>query len=192
VQLGISKSTVANAISYFDRFLGTSEPAAKRALTDLSKLQLVFIACLVIALKVHTGMNVETDFVSNVVCENMYNATEINEIENQVLQALGLKLNGPTPHEFIDYYLETVTSIQKVHREFLIRFSKGLAELALTKYSLALHSPSELAFSSIFCAMQFAEFDVTDSLLMIRTISGRDQNDPKLRNLHQSVLYLVH
>jgi hypothetical protein len=100
---GVNRSTAAKAISFFDRFLGTSAPAAQQALADVGDSQLAFVACLVIALKVHPGFNVETDFVSNVVCGNIYDASEIIAMELHVLQALGWKLNGPTPHDFIDY-----------------------------------------------------------------------------------------
>jgi hypothetical protein len=42
----------------------------------------------------------------------MYDANEIIAMELNVLQALKWKLNGPTPHDFIDYYLELVPSNQ--------------------------------------------------------------------------------
>ncbi|KAL7506165.1 hypothetical protein ACHAXN_003711 [Cyclotella atomus] len=188
---GVCRSTAVKAISYFDRFLGTSAPAAMRARTDLGDAQLAFIACLVISLKVHSCFNVKADFVSNVVCRNEYDANEICAMELYVLQALGWKLNGPLGHDFIDYYLEAVPSIQGIHREFLTQLSKGLVELAMTKYSMALHRPSEVAFASIFCALQYAEFDVTVSLLAIQMISGLDQNDPKLRKLFHFMSCLV-
>jgi hypothetical protein len=187
---GVSGSTAAKAISYFDRFLGTSAPAAQQALADVCDAQLAFVACLVIALK-HSGLSVETDFLSNVVCGNMYDANMINTMELHVLQALGWKLNGPTPHDFIDYYLELVPSINEVRRPFLIRFSKGLAELASKKYQLALYRPSEVAFASIFYALQYARFDTVESLSMIKMISGLDHNDQNLSGLLQPMISLV-
>lgn len=149
----VSRSTAVKAISYFGRFLATSATAAMQALTDLNNLQLAYVACLFIALKVHSGFDVEADFVSNVVCRNEYDANEIIAMEMEVLQAHEWKLNGPIPHDFIDYYLEAVPSIQGIHREFLLRYTNGLAELALTKYSLASYHPSEVAFASICCAL---------------------------------------
>jgi hypothetical protein len=189
---GVNRSTAAKAISFFDRFLGTSAPAAQQALADVGDSQLAFVACLVIALKVHPGFNVETNFVSNVVCGNIYDASEIIAMELHVLQALGWKLNGPTPHDFIDYYLELDPSIEEVHRDFLISFSKGLADLALMKYTLALQRPSEVAFASIFCALHYAEFDVTESLSIIQMVSGLDQNDKRLSSLIRCMISLVH
>ncbi|KAL3801589.1 hypothetical protein ACHAWO_001394 [Cyclotella atomus] len=189
---GVSRSTAVVAISYFDRFLGTSTTAAQLALTDPYDFQLAFVTCLVIALKVHSGFHVETDFVSDVICKNMYPTQEIIYMELQVLQALEWKLNGPTPHDFIDYYLEVVPSIGTAHRKFLIRFSKALVELALPKYSLALHHPSELAFVSICCAMQCAEFDATDRLSVIQLISSLHHDNRELGALFPSMMRLMH
>jgi hypothetical protein len=65
----------------------------------------------------------------------------------------------------------------------LISFSKGLAELALMKYTLALQRPSEVAFASVFCALQYADCDATESLLIIQMVSGLDQHDRRLGSL---------
>ena len=103
---GIRRTTVVVAISYFDRFLGSSTPSANRVLSNINHIQLAFVACLVVALKVKAGLNVDTEFVSRVVCRNGYSAQEINDMEIEVLQALRWKLNGPTAHDFIDYFFE--------------------------------------------------------------------------------------
>ena len=85
---GISRTTAAVAISYFDRFLGSSTMSAQRALSDIPRIQLAFVACLIISLKVKGGLSVESEFVSDTVCRNMYTAQEINDMEIEVLQAL--------------------------------------------------------------------------------------------------------
>jgi hypothetical protein len=126
----VSRSTAVTAFSIFDRFLSSSSPAA--ALADVQDFQLAFVTCLVIALKVRSGFKVETDFVSETVCGNMYCPEELNETEMRILKALQWKLNGPTSHDFIDYYIEAMM-IEGIHREFLTRFSKALVELAVTR-----------------------------------------------------------
>jgi hypothetical protein len=65
---GVSRITAVKALSYFDRFLSTCAPAAEQALKDKADFQLAFVACFVIALKVHSGFSVESEFVSSVVC----------------------------------------------------------------------------------------------------------------------------
>jgi hypothetical protein len=73
----------------------------------------------------------------------------------------------------------------------LISFSKGLAELALMKYTLALQRPSEVAFASVFCALQYADCDATESLLIIQMVSGLDQHDRRLGSLIWYMISLV-
>jgi hypothetical protein len=92
----------------------------------------------------------------------MYSAKEVNTMEMLILQALGWKLNKPIPHDFINYYIEIVPSIEGINHEFLTRFSEGLVELALTKYSFGLYYPSELALASIFCALHYTDFDANE------------------------------
>jgi hypothetical protein len=190
---GVSRSACVVAILYFDRFLSSSAPAAKRALEDIHDFQLAFVTCLVIALKVHSGFNVESEFVSNVVCKNMYDAEDIIGMEIEILKALEWRMSGPTPHDFIDHFLEAIPSIGGIHHEFLSRFSKGLVELAMMRYNVAIQAPSEIAFASICCALQYAEFSSTiDSLsyLNLKVISGLSLTDVK--SLFEIMLNVVH
>ena len=178
----VQRSTAAVAFSYFDRFMGKSSIAAKQALTDIHDFQLAFVSCLVIALKVHSGFNVESDFVSNVVCSNMYDKEEIIEMEMHILQALEWRMSGPTPHDFIDRFIEVLPVMEDVHLDFLTRFSKALAEDALADYSMALQAPSSIAFASMFCALQCMDSisaSVGDSILRcLETISGFSIQNP--------------
>jgi hypothetical protein len=174
---GISRSTAVKAFSYFDRFFSTSAPAAKQALKDKANFQLAFITCLVVALKVHSGFIVESEFASSVVCGKMYSPKEVNTMEMLILQALRWKLNKPIPHDFINYYLEIVPSIEEIHQKFLTRFSEGLVELALTKYSFGLYYPSELALASIFCALHYTDFDANEILSTIEMTCGAKRNN---------------
>ncbi|KAL7481786.1 hypothetical protein ACHAW6_007509 [Cyclotella cf. meneghiniana] len=191
----VDRSAAVVAFSYFDRFMSTSHPSAQRALVCIHDYQLAFVACLVIALKVHSGFNVEADFVSSVVCSNMYEAEEIIEMEKQVLEALQWRLTGPTPHDFIDRFLEVVQPIETVHLEFLTHFSKALAEFSLTKYSIALHAPSIIAYSSILCALEYLDsmssIDSFSFRRYLEMISGLNANDPKVRDLCKTMISLM-
>lgn len=182
----ISRTAAVVAISYFDRFLGSPTPSAKRALPDIPRLQLAFVACLVIALKVEGGFNVETEFVSDVICRNMYDAQEINGMEIEILQALGWRLHGPTVHDFIDYFFEKMpySNEDGVQKEMVVQFSKCLAELAVTEYSVALQLPSQVAFAAICCAVEYAApCCLANSRSFLLTISGLDPDDTDLRSV---------
>ncbi|KAL7504967.1 hypothetical protein ACHAXN_002521 [Cyclotella atomus] len=190
---GVTRSTAVKAFSYFDRFCSTSAPAARQALRHTANFQLAFIACLVVALKIHSGFNVETDFVSSVVCSNEYSPKEICDMEMEVIRALGWKLNEPIPHDFIDYYIELVPWVEGIHSEFLARFSKGLVEQALTKYSFALHYPSELAIASIYCVLRYTDFNADEVLSVIETtLFGMNYNNLRIRVLVRDMTLVVH
>ncbi|KAL3803391.1 hypothetical protein HJC23_009355 [Cyclotella cryptica] len=182
---GVERSTVAVAILYFDRFLSTSNPIAKWALNDRRELQLAFVACLVIALKVHSGLNVELDFVSRVICNDMYDTEEIIMMEREVLEGLEWRLNGPIPHDFIDRFLCLLPPNDSINFEFLSHFSKSLVEHALTVYSVALTSPSSIAFSSIFCSLQYMDtlspLTNLSILQFLEVVMGLDMRDPHVQ-----------
>eukprot|EP00956_Cyclotella_meneghiniana_P045083 scaffold352401_cov20-Cyclotella_meneghiniana.AAC.1 len=124
---GIRRSTAVAAITYFDRFLSSNTPAAERALNDVVECQLAFVTSLVVALKIHAGFKkVESDFVSGVITRNAYGANEINSMELEILQSLSWKLNEPTPHDFIDYFLEVMPGVNGTCLEHIRSLSKTL------------------------------------------------------------------
>eukprot|EP00956_Cyclotella_meneghiniana_P024983 scaffold51153_cov51-Cyclotella_meneghiniana.AAC.1 len=103
---GVDRSTAIMAFTYFDRFLSSNARAAKRALNDLQECQLAFVTSLVIAIKCRSGFKVEYDFVSKVVTGDAYDEEELSYMEIEILEALDWKLNGPSSHDFIGYFLE--------------------------------------------------------------------------------------
>ena len=186
----ISRSTAVAAIGYFDRFLSSSAPRDTRILSDLPRIQLAFVACLVIALKADSGFHVESDFVSSTVCRNMYEAEEINAMEIEVLRALTWKLSGPTAHDFVDYFLEATPCLEGALKEIVQQFSKTLVELAVMKYDVAIRPPSEVAVVAICCALEYAGLGSARGLSFI-SISGLDLNDATLRSLFNTMIDIV-
>ena len=190
--LHISPSSCATTISYFDRFLSSSSPTATGALSDPGELQLAFVACLVIALKSHAGFKVELDYVSDKICGNMYTSTEINCMEREILQALNWRLTGPTAYDFIDYFLEVTPHLEEDEKERVLNFSKNVMEFAMTKYAVAIRRPSELAFTVMSYAIDFAGLASSDCLLGLRMVLGLDPlNDPELASLYQTMTGLI-
>jgi hypothetical protein len=98
----INSEVACIGMSYLDRFMATSSPRAKTALTTRHEYQLATVACMVIALKNCGGVKLGTEFVAKVMCNDMYTSDELDVMEMEVLQALSWRLNGPSPHEFID------------------------------------------------------------------------------------------
>ena len=188
---GVSRLTAVVAFGYFDRFPSSNTPAANRALNDVTECQLAFVTCLVIALKIHSGFNVETNFVSNVITKNSYDAEEINDMELQILHSLGWKLNGPTPHDFIDYFLEVMPGVDGTCLDLAKQLSKALAEAAVMRYTSVLHHPSEIAFASLCCALHHVDVSLLNNLPFLQIISGLDLRHGKMRLLFESMISLL-
>eukprot|EP00956_Cyclotella_meneghiniana_P024992 scaffold51154_cov58-Cyclotella_meneghiniana.AAC.6 len=197
---GVDCSTAIMAFTYFDRFLSSSAPAAKRALNDLQECQLAFVASLIIALKYHSGFKVEYGFVSKVVTGDAYDEEELSCMEMKVFQALDWKLNGPSPDDFIGYFLELLPDANEAPLLHFVRsFSKSLVQLAVTRYDVVVqHHPSEIAFASIWCAFQCAGLIFPDSQLFLESmslilwVSGFDINDARSKSLLKLLKSLVH
>ncbi|KAL3783396.1 hypothetical protein ACHAWO_012867 [Cyclotella atomus] len=192
---GVDRSTVAVAISYFDRYLSSSDPSAKQALAHRFQFQLAFVACLVIALKVHSGFTVETSFISDEVCDGSYSAKEIVDMEDKILRALNWYLNGPTPHDFIGGFLEVVPSIKPRHIDFVRRFSKHIADLGMTNYYVAMQCPSKIAFTSICCALHHV-YSVQQSTAVaimqyLQVLTGLNPADQELQQLLETMFTLM-
>jgi hypothetical protein len=152
---GVDKSVAAVAVSYFDRYLSVPKSSTKEAVQDTTQLQLAFVSCLTLALKARAGMSVEMCFVSDVICDGYYNAEEIIEMEFEIIKTLKWHLNGPTPHDFIDAFLQFAgPSIESRQRDIVSRYSKHIAEVGLLNYFIGLHFPSSIAYASIWCALQ--------------------------------------
>ena len=109
-------------------------------------------------------------------------------MEMKVLQALDWKLNGPSSHDFIEYFLDLMPDAHEASfLDFVRSLSKCLVELSVTRYDVVVqHYPSEIAFASIWCAFQYVELIVlpgsqifVESMPLIQLVSGFDINNAR-------------
>ena len=160
--LNINREVACIGISYLDRFMATSSPRAKAALTTRHEYQLATVACTVIAIKNRGGVKLGSDFVANEICHSLYTSDEIDVMEMEVMQALTWKLNGPSPHDFIDALLgllpassEHDSSVNNASSSLLLsKHSKNQVEAAVLDYDLALQSSLSLAYAAILTSLQ--------------------------------------
>ena len=114
------------------------------------------------AIKNRGGVKLSSDFVAEVVCHGLYTSDEIYVMEIEILQALSWKLNGPSPHEFIDALLglllassEDVSAVDNTSSSLLLsKLSKNQVEAAVLDYDLALQSLLSLAYAAILTSLQ--------------------------------------
>ncbi|KAL3779700.1 hypothetical protein ACHAWO_004734 [Cyclotella atomus] len=182
---------------HFGLFMGSNSRSVELARADIGTAQLAFVTCLVIALKTHSGLNVESDFVSNTICRDMYGADEIIQMELEILQSLQWRLSGPLPHDFIDSFLQVVIPfVDSRHLNFLSTCSKALVERAVKRYDVALQYPSVIAFTSICCALPYLQvISPVESMTVLhymKSVSGCNFEDPAAWRLYKTMVELMH
>jgi hypothetical protein len=102
------------------------------------------------ALKARYGMSVELDFFSEKICCDMYKENELIDTEMEMLMALTWKLNGPCPHDFIEYIVELVlTQEDESIKSSLILNAKSISASSMMDFSEAQRLPSSIAVSSL-------------------------------------------
>ncbi|XP_028802371.1 cyclin-A2-1-like [Neltuma alba] len=136
--------TLYLTVNLIDRFLSIS-------LTTKQKLQLVGVACMLIASKYEEicAPRVE-DFCF--ITDNTYTRDEVLKMESEVLNLLHFQLSVPTTKTFLRRYIQVAQCSYKlpcVELEFLANY---LAELTLVEYSFLKFLPSLVAASAIFLA----------------------------------------
>jgi hypothetical protein len=161
---GMERRVAIMSVSYLDRFLADNISRCAHALSSRRNYQLCFTACLVIALKNCAGINVESDFVTNVLCHGLYQESDILEMEMTVLQGLSWRLNGPTAIDFVHAFLKLLTTNQDDCKlKALAEAAEVQVQLAMVDFYVALQDPSSIACSSIILAMnsvgRYTEFD---------------------------------
>lgn len=94
------------------------------------------------------------------MCEGMYYPEELIDMEVEVLRALGFRLNGPCPQDYIEHFIELLppstdeTIIKVFHKE-----ATKNAEAAMMDYNMALKPPSSIALSSFATFVKASGFD---------------------------------
>eukprot|EP01082_Thalassiosira_pseudonana_P015338 g13624.t1 g13624 contig9:81379-82269(-) len=189
------------AMTYLDRFMASKSHRAQFALLNRCQFQLAFIACIIISLKSRAGIEVESDFVSEVICQQMYHPSEIVDMEKEVLMALDWRLNGPCVHDFVQSFMELVfpsddkssrgSSLSAEDIGTVQQYAEIQAEIAMTDYSLALQDQSAIAFASLLCAMQSLNVPLLDRHSFIQSVSavtGLNAEDKKIQVIYNRLM----
>lgn len=178
----IDREMATIGMSYFDRFLLTSPGISIFSYhnhnTSRRKFQLAYLTCLVIALKCRGGMQVDSPFVSETICQGMYTPRKIVEMERTILEALQWKLNGPSPQEFVSGLLQLLPSSStstssfspssspsgptaacsstntatQLHEKLKTLANKHI-ESSMLDYSMARQPPSRIAYAALLVAL---------------------------------------
>lgn len=192
----VDRAIACIGITYFDRFMCTSSMRAKSALISRREFQMAFISCLILALKYHTYLAVDADIIS----QRLYNQQEIYETEKEILCALNWRMNGPSPHDFIHYFLlllpSTKLSIPNLIPS-LTEIAEVQSEIAMLDYAMALQPPSHVAISSVLAALKHMStemFHPIDRLAFLETlalITGVEYDGTTIEAIQERLVMMV-
>ncbi|KAI9073984.1 hypothetical protein K1719_044048 [Acacia pycnantha] len=132
--------TLYLTVNLIDRFLSIS-------LTTKQKLQLVGVACMLIASKYEEICPPRVEEIC-FITDYTYTRDEVLKMESEVLNLLHFQLSVPTTKTFLRRYIQ-VALCPCVELEFLANY---LTELTLVEYSFLKFLPSLVAASAIFLA----------------------------------------
>ena len=199
----IDREVACIATTYCDRCMSTSSKRAKDGITSRRRYQLAFIACLIIALKCRAGMTVDSDFVSDILCQRLYDKDEILDMEKEILSGLEWRLNEPSVHEFIAGLVELLPreSVAKDEAGDVIDRLKTMAnvqaEMILLDYDMGRQKPSLIGYAAILSSLQCIstrELNHLDRLTWmqrIRLVTGMKSNNVFVCALKDQMMQVV-
>jgi hypothetical protein len=194
----INSEVACIGMSYLDRFMATSSPKAKAALTTRHEYQLATVACTVIAIKNRGGIkHLGSDFVAEVVCHGLYTKDELDDMDMEVLNALSWRLNGPSPHEFIDALVGLLSAISEDGSEdddassslLLTKHSRRQVDAAVLEYDLALQSSLALAYAAILTSLKTTS-DLVDRFCHMDLINWMSNIDSIMAGSRMDQIFL--
>jgi hypothetical protein len=149
-----SRQTVAMSMVYLDRFMSSRHPTSSEATYSKKKYQLAAMTCLYVAVKLFEPMAMDTALLSE-ISHGCYDEDDIEMMEQDILQALGWKMNGPTAHDVLSHLIMLLPKETSFCDNYdsvasaLFDFSRFQSEIAVSDYELALEKPSVVAFAAI-------------------------------------------
>lgn len=160
------RETVAIGMSYLDRYLST--PYGRRALTDRKEYQLSAMTTLYMAIKLHEPLEMETSLLAD-LSRGCYNEQEISDMEKDILNALGWRIQGPTPLSFVQHFLALLPdTVHPAVATAIMDYARFQTELAVSDYGFVTIKYSNIALAAILNAVEGME----QSLFPLKTQGG--------------------
>jgi len=160
--LQLSQRTVFMAMSYLDRYLSSGSKVAVNSIHNREEYQLATMTSLYLAIKLHEPIKLNIPTYIH-VCNDTRSPDQYTTMENNILNVLNWRLNGPTTFCFLEHFFDSIPStifsnstLSTGHSglETLLTLSKLYAKLTLNDYYFALVKPSVTALCCISIAMQ--------------------------------------
>jgi hypothetical protein len=147
----LTRDLVYIALNYVDRVCAASDTVA--LLRDKNRFQLLAMASLCLAIKLHGGMDTHVPGTESSIVETIlhlgrghFTAEQLKAMEVDTLQRLQWLLNPPTPQAFISYLLELYPVEEKTEINDIALY---IIELSVHDYYLISTKPSVLALAAL-------------------------------------------
>ena len=170
----LQRETVGIALNYLDRFLCSTSQRAQKAKYDRKEYQLAAMTSLYIAVKIFEPLEMDATLVSK-LSRGLHSAEEITKLESEMLVALKWRLNGPSPFQFVNYFLELLPASARIVSATLYDFSHFQTELATGDYAFISLRRSVIAIASILNSLEGippSDFSFSERIKFIEAISN--------------------
>ena len=153
----ICREVVAVAMNMVDRYL--SEPSncfTDQALHDQNKFQLLTVAALYVAIKVHERVPMSSNLFAE-ISQGLYTIEDIEDMELILLSGISWRCNAPIASQVGLSILTLILPLAKCSdetKDYLWDEIKYLSELAVRDYYLSMQRSSTVALATIFNAFR--------------------------------------
>lgn len=147
------RETVEIAMSCLDRFMAS--PDGRSILLDRSEFQLACMTSIYTAVKIHEQEAMDPALVSR-LSRGAHSAKAVEEMESRMLKALKWRVNPPTSMSFVRKILDLVPDdlLYKSERETVMELAQLQVEIAMESYEFCMMTPSSIAISSLYNAVE--------------------------------------
>lgn len=151
------REAVAIGMSFLDRFLSSSSPRAQKALSSRKEFQLASMTTLYISVKLFEPMVIDAELLAT-ISQGCYAEEDINDMEKDILNDLGWKMNGPIVHDFISHFLVFLSMSAYTYDDevenILLDIARYQADCSTMDYDLSMMRPSDVALAALLNSME--------------------------------------
>ena len=151
------RDAVAISISFLDRFLSSSSPRALKALCSKKEYQLASMTTLYIAVKLFEPMVIDASLLAT-ISQGCYDENDILDMEKDILNDLGWRMNGPIVQDFISHLMVFLPLSAYSYDDdvdiILLDIARYQAEIAVCDYDLSLTNHSDIALAALLNSIE--------------------------------------
>lgn len=174
---GYKRETVATALSCLDRFIA-SKDTDHELYTDRSQFQLASMVCFYSSVKIHEHEAMDSGLVAK-LSRGAFEAREIEEMEESMLDSLGFMMNPPTALAFSKYLLDLIPEyiVNNEMRDVALELAKYQTEIAVSDVDLIDIKSSMIALAALINSFDNLNMTTAMQRLTLEILSTAVQVD---------------